>query len=925
MNKSLLFSLIGLIVLSTGYSALTDNLKAYYNFDETTGTTLYDILDYADGTNNGADINQYAKVGKSYLFVRASSDNVNLSNPSLDNFYQYIQSETPFTISALINRVSSDHMTIFSRSTSSGAGFTFFIESNQLVFEIVKTWGTYHLRTYCNSTTLPSTNGSWTLLTATYNGNKSTSGVTMYINGIACTSYNPSNNNLNGNYTLATKETLIGKGGSAGAFNGYIDELGLWTRVLSSSEVLALNSSYALSVGYPFISDTSNQNVTLITDNTTGIYSNASSSYFVEFNSTQSFLFRAYNSSGFEVIQNLTISSVEAGISATNFTSGVNKAITFNNASATIYVINVTNPFNSSVWKTINVYIDEIESITMNSSSQRFFKYNSSIFLSFFGNHSFGLINITCNDNINLTIPLLNITNRLVPLCTNSSVTFNNSAVYNYTVYVTHNERGQNISNIYNFYTNAYNLSIASYNSTIANNSLTDIYWYLTTTPNYLNSSQSYNMSINFNGSTTYPIASILNYSYLALQRTNKLIETIPFYLIFNLTFANESLLFNNSYNLTITTIQLDNCVTYTRHLMNISLKDEIVRANLVSNSSLTAYFNINDALLPLNINDSDGFIPICINNSANFYADVDFQFYADGWGAVDKTTREHFYRNYYFTNTTTTQSFFMLNQSIAQKVKFTVYDANEIPVADYFVVVKRWYGDGYETVAMAKTDVSGQAFTYIQYLDAYYAIDILNTEGVMVYSKDKNVIGEVSNILRIENVVGEDYLSIYQNVTYSYIFNNLTNVFTAIISNDAGNDIFINVLVNDLNGSIVCNNYYFTPSVTSPCLVYTNATFRATSYVYVGGKYVNLFSYYFTTKTHLDYGKSGVVYSLFMLFLAVSVGAYINGYLIPIMFLSCLMLCSALGWIYISTQVLIGLAFAVGIIYVFVLRGISY
>ena len=234
---------------------------------------------------------------------------------------------------------------------------------------------------------------------------------------------------------------------------------------------------------------------------------------------------------------------------------------------------------------------------------------------------------LTCNDYYNLTIPLAGITNRLVKSCDLTNVWFNNSAVYNYTAYLTNERFGRTINNTYYFYTTVYNLSTPSYNDTISNNTLTDITWYLSTVTGYASSNQSINMSIDFDGVTTYPTASGLNYSYIETAITDEIIETVTFTLYLNLSYDGEYVNFTQPYSLVITTIQIDDCSVYTNQILNITIKNELDRTTLIPYANLMFSINKNGDLLSITItNDTDGIIGICLNNSVMFIADAEFQ-----------------------------------------------------------------------------------------------------------------------------------------------------------------------------------------------------------------------------------------------------------------------------------------------------------
>jgi hypothetical protein len=821
MNKSLLFIMFGLLFLSAGYSALTDNIEFYYDFDETSGTTADDSANLYDGTlYGGVVVNQEGKIGKGFFFdgsgyVNSTYKGVEYSGWTLSIWVK------PFVTSKqyVLGRTCSDgrHVWVGQQTSDwNGVGWGF----NDGSWRTTAKVGTFD-------------NGSWQHYVAV----KNASHLTMWKNGAinSITAYG--SNILASSDASVNCHFKVGSNGWADWYKGLIDEVGMWARALTSTEIAELyNSGNAYN---PFTVNETNFNVTLITDNTTWLYSNASSSYLIEFNTTNNILIRTYNSSGLEVTQNITLTSpqLSAYISGANITSGTNISLAFNNASVTSYTLNFTNPFNASVWKTINVYIDEIEQIVINSSSQRFYANAVTTNLSFYGNHSLVEFGITCNDNVNITIPLLNITNRNVPLCSNTSITLNNSAVYNYTIYVTHDERGSLINNTYNFYTNAYNLSIPTYNSTIANNTHTDIAWYLSTITGYASSNQSYNVSINFNGTTTYPTASGLNYTYEELKMTDSLIETVTFTLFLNISYNGEYVNFTQPYSLTITTIQIDDCSVYTNQILNVSIKKETDRTTLIPFSNLIFGLEMSGALLSVTINnDTDGIIGICLNNSTPFTANATFDFSTVefstenetstpleiNYGDVNKKNREHFYFNQLFIGVPIEQSLYKLVREDATKIILKLVDSAQQPVSGYYFVIKRWYaGVGLVTVAMAKTSPTGEAVTYVKYNEPSYAFDILNGNGVKVDETSTIVLTTTPTVITLRENVQDSYWTANGTLGYTNTWNNATGYFTSTMFSANGVDLAtFNLFMYYLNGSLICNEYSgATTSYTVPCL----------------------------------------------------------------------------------------------------------
>ena len=345
MNKILLLSLIGLFILPLGYSALTDGLVAYYNFDETSGTTLIDSYNNYDGTSYLTLVNQPGKIGTSHYFNSTTWINItNLyGNFSTISFWVKDNGSVDNGVVWNIGVDEAHGLRVHMKMGGKGIGYNHngiaqvqFNEPNPTDWlHIVMVRNNTHIKTY---------------IRGVYNRTEddaNTPGGTLAF----------------GKWPSGTQQ-----------LKGWLDEVGIWDRYLTDAEVAELYNSGS---GYnPIIVSTiSDFNVTLITDNTTWL-SGSNSNWSLEFNTTNNILIRTLNTTGSEVVQNITLTTPQISTYATgvNITSGTNISLTFNNISATFYTLNFTNPFNSSVWKTITVNINDVDNITYANTS-KFFCY----------------------------------------------------------------------------------------------------------------------------------------------------------------------------------------------------------------------------------------------------------------------------------------------------------------------------------------------------------------------------------------------------------------------------------------------------------------------------------------------------------------------------------------------------------------------
>jgi len=196
------------------------------------------------GTYNGTLTNG-ATYGTGIINQGFSFDGVN-DYVNLGNVLDF-DGSTPFTFNAWVNKSASKFHSIISKQGSSPnfTGYNFRINqtgAGKLELIVNNTASTDWI--YCASTT-SYTNGAYSMLTVTYNGSQDANGVTFYINGvdagltITANSLTLSASNSN--------DCILGAAPLGGNqyTNGLIDEVGVWNRELSSSEVTELYNSGA--------------------------------------------------------------------------------------------------------------------------------------------------------------------------------------------------------------------------------------------------------------------------------------------------------------------------------------------------------------------------------------------------------------------------------------------------------------------------------------------------------------------------------------------------------------------------------------------------------------------------------------------------------------------------------------------------------
>jgi hypothetical protein len=233
-------------------SSLTDsgisksNCKAYYNFEQTSGdltniaTTSNGYTNglgsSADGTNNGATTGQTGKVGYAWSFDN-SNDYVN-TNISTG----YMDTPNSFSISMWINPDTSsswNDILIGQNVTGTDRGIGFWLNSLKPTVYFEDSGAQYGI--YTSGGTVSAV-GTWSHVVLTVVGQTSRSsdstGIKIYINGTS-QSITASGSGTTG--TISPNNIMIGtKNGTGSFYDGLTDELSIWDRVLTASEVSTL-------------------------------------------------------------------------------------------------------------------------------------------------------------------------------------------------------------------------------------------------------------------------------------------------------------------------------------------------------------------------------------------------------------------------------------------------------------------------------------------------------------------------------------------------------------------------------------------------------------------------------------------------------------------------------------------------------------
>ena len=198
---------------------LTNGLVSVWELDEVDGEVAVESFGHNDCSIHGAQPNQQGIVGKSYYFDGAdylkSSRNVGFSGNS------------PRSVSAWAKRTAenSDKFILYSGTWSSDNKYTFWYYSSLRV--------DFHGTSHNTSFVMPI--NEWVHIVATYDGSISRA----YINGVPAStpSYTKVINTLN------TPMEIGGEESRGRNWTGYIDQVAVWNRVLTESEISQLYNS----------------------------------------------------------------------------------------------------------------------------------------------------------------------------------------------------------------------------------------------------------------------------------------------------------------------------------------------------------------------------------------------------------------------------------------------------------------------------------------------------------------------------------------------------------------------------------------------------------------------------------------------------------------------------------------------------------
>jgi concanavalin A-like lectin/glucanase superfamily protein len=227
MKKFLVSSFLFLIIASPSWAAITDDLVAYWDLEEASGTRV-DSAGANDLTSINAPGNAGGKVGNGVDLVRTSGQGLSVGDNaaiSMGNF--------SFSVVCWVKPASTGQTSeIIGKTDGGGMEFGLTIRgSDAYRFEVDNS------DAYANVTQSPDTGtasiGNWDFLVGVHDVVNQTVGISVNGGTIQTSPYNLGSWDSN-------KPLYIGTDSVGDDYDGVIDECGIWKRALDSSDIAFL-------------------------------------------------------------------------------------------------------------------------------------------------------------------------------------------------------------------------------------------------------------------------------------------------------------------------------------------------------------------------------------------------------------------------------------------------------------------------------------------------------------------------------------------------------------------------------------------------------------------------------------------------------------------------------------------------------------
>lgn len=226
-------------------AALTDNLIAYWNLNEESGTREDSTAANEDLTDNNTVLFGTGKIGNAADFELSNSESLSNAGITAGN-------GGDFSISMWVNYEAFTHDgNLFTYGPASVANMLRIVLGTAGGNKMTVEWWDNAVAHSSRTFTLPASSlGTWYHIVATFDVSAGQTGILLYQDGSAVT---PTEGDNAASSRSNTTElfALASFRASSNYFDGLQDEIGIWDRVLTSAEVTSLYNGGA-GFAYPF-------------------------------------------------------------------------------------------------------------------------------------------------------------------------------------------------------------------------------------------------------------------------------------------------------------------------------------------------------------------------------------------------------------------------------------------------------------------------------------------------------------------------------------------------------------------------------------------------------------------------------------------------------------------------------------------------
>ena len=214
----------------------TTGLAGHWMFDETSGTSA---ADSSGNGNNGTLTNSPTWSASGFVNRSLDFDGPNGTGDYVDLGSPATLDDLPaLSISAWIRPDTSTSGTIIQKTSGSTAGWSFYRNAG-----IAFTMGYSTTQLYAESSS-SAPNGQWTHVAVTWDGTATGTNTRIYINGVE-SSYTTRSSGSGTRGSDAALNGYIGSGAGWSPFDGLIDDVRVYNRVLSAADIVALSNAQA--------------------------------------------------------------------------------------------------------------------------------------------------------------------------------------------------------------------------------------------------------------------------------------------------------------------------------------------------------------------------------------------------------------------------------------------------------------------------------------------------------------------------------------------------------------------------------------------------------------------------------------------------------------------------------------------------------